>query len=107
VDVAGATRAAGLDPACLDELPRAAVPALLDAVFEHDLDPTLGLRIGTRIKPELCGVVGLDGPLLARCEGPQSPSTHARPNRRTQDGSCSDRVLSTLLESRLARFNWS
>lgn len=74
VDVAAAARAAGLDAARLDELPRAAVPALLAAVFEHDRDPTLGLRIGERIKPELCGVVGLAalaaptfGSALARC----------------------------------------
>jgi AraC-like DNA-binding protein len=74
VDLVAAALAAGIDATRLDELPRSHAGALLDAVFERDSDPTLGIRIGERVKPELCGVVGLAalsaptyGSALARC----------------------------------------
>lgn len=74
VDVVSAARAAGLDPTDLEQLSVEASGQLLCAVFATADSPGLAVRIGSLVRPELFGVVGLAaltaptyGSAIARC----------------------------------------
>lgn len=78
IDVPRTARAAGIDPARLEQaepsLTASELGALFHAVFAPPRDPTIGLSIGRHVKAELFGIVGLVtlsaptyGAALARC----------------------------------------
>lgn len=74
VDIHQVAQSAGLESLQLEALSTAEAARLLDAAFRTSGDATLGLRIGSVVKPELLGVVGLAaisaptlGHAIARC----------------------------------------